>query len=580
MKRTSPVMNNTWNSRVNWKLIQTSASPAHIARLAEDLEISPALCSILHQRGMTSLEEMQFFLSPGLRYLQPLEDWPQLQQAADLIASSHDSGNRIAVWGDYDVDGITSAALLKDFFQSKGIDIRCYLPHRVQDGYGLNMAGMEKLAGEGIKTLITVDCGISHHSEISRARELGMHVILTDHHLPGSELPPANVIVNPQCSPCPYPGLAGVGSAFFLAAALNRTLPGPQMDIRDLLDLVALGTIADLVPLDRANRILVKNGLLLLSEGRRPGIYALKEASGLGGTDSIGAGQVGFALGPRINAAGRLDDPCQALELLLCRDLQQARTIAARLNTLNNERKKTEETILDMARQQANNYKDDSGLILFDPDWHPGVLGIVASRLVEEFYRPCLVLTRENGLIKGSGRSISGFNLYQGLCSLKSHLTGFGGHSQAAGLSLEPENLEELRTGFSRVISECIGPGPHQKEIVLDALLGLDELSPDFLQELELLQPFGPENPRPVFLSPPLKVLDQSLFGKDKHVRFDLKDPESGVKLRGQFWRQGRNLKETSLKGKNLTLAYTPGINVYQGLVSIRLNIREILDVS
>jgi len=573
-------MNNTWNSRVNWKVVQNSASPAHIARLAEALEISPALCSILHQRGMTSLDEMQFFLSPGLRYLTPLENWPQLQQAADLIASSLSLGDKIAVWGDYDVDGITSAALLKDFFRSRGIDIHCYLPHRVQDGYGLNIAGIEKLAREGIKTLITVDCGISHHSEISRAKELGMHVVLTDHHLPGSKLPPADVILNPQCSPCPYPGLAGVGSAFFLSAALNKTLPGARMDIRDLLDLVALGTIADLVPLDRANRILVKNGLLLLSEARRPGIYALKEASGLGGADNIGAGQVGFALGPRINAAGRLDDPFPALELLLSQDLQQARNIAARLNSLNNERKKTEENILEGAREQAKLYIDDSGLILYDPDWHPGVLGIVASRLVEEFYRPCLVLTRENGLLKGSGRSISGFDLYQGLCSLKKHLSGFGGHSQAAGLSMEPENLNVLRTDFSRAVRECLGPGPHQKEIVLDGLLGLDKLSPDFLQELELLQPFGPENPRPVFLSPALKVLDQSLFGRDKHVRFDLKDPESGIKLRGQFWRQGRNLKETSLKGKNLTLAYTPGINVYQGLVSIRLNIREILEIS
>ena len=573
-------MNNTWNPRVNWKVVQDSASPAHIARLAEALEISPALCSILHQRGMTSLDEMQFFLSPGLRYLTPLENWPQLQQAADLIASSLSLGDKIAVWGDYDVDGITSAALLKDFFRSRGIDIHCYLPHRVQDGYGLNIAGIEKLAREGIKTLITVDCGISHHSEISRAKELGMHVVLTDHHLPGSKLPPADVILNPQCSPCPYPGLAGVGSAFFLSAALNKTLPGARMDIRDLLDLVALGTIADLVPLDRANRILVKNGLLLLSEARRPGIYALKEASGLGGADNIGAGQVGFALGPRINAAGRLDDPFPALELLLSQDLQQARNIAARLNSLNNERKKTEENILEGAREQAKLYIDDSGLILYDPDWHPGVLGIVASRLVEECCKPCLVLTRENGLLKGSGRSLSGFDLYQGLCSLKSHLSGFGGHSQAAGLSMDPANLDVLRADFNRVVRECLGPGPHQKEIVLDAMLGLDRLSPDFLQELELLQPFGPENPRPLFLSPPLKVLDQSLFGKDKHVRFDLQDQKSGVKLRGQFWRQGRNMKKTGLKGRNLTLAYTPGINIYQGLVSIRLNIREILEVS
>ncbi|WP_291323550.1 single-stranded-DNA-specific exonuclease RecJ [Desulfonatronospira sp.] len=548
--------------------------------MADQLEISPVLCRILHQRGMTTLDEMQFFLSPGLRYLKPLESWPHLQQAADIIASSVNSHDEIAVWGDYDVDGITSTALLKEFFRSRGIEITSYLPHRIHDGYGLNTAGIEKLAAQGVRTLITVDCGISHHAEIARAKELGIRVILTDHHQPGQELPPADAVLNPRCSPCPYPELAGVGSAFFLAAALNKTLPGPQMDIRDLLDLVALGTIADLVPLDRANRILVKNGLLLLSEARRPGIYALKEASGLGGADIIGAGQVGFGLGPRINAAGRLDDPHLALELLLSRDLQQARTIAKKLNTLNNERKKTEDIILEKARDQAQMYKNDSGLVLFDPEWHSGVLGIVASRLVDEFYLPCLVLTRENGIIKGSGRSISGFNLYQGLCSLKSHLSGFGGHSQAAGLSMQPENLDSLRSGFNNVIKDCLGPGPYHRAMVMDARLGLDELSPDFLQELELLQPFGPENPRPVFQSPPLKVVEQSLFGNDKHVRFHLKDTDSGMQLQGQFWRQGHNLNHMSFKGKLLTLAYTPGINIYQGLVSIRLNIKEILEVS
>ncbi len=566
-------------SRLSWQLQEVPVSEDFLARRAQELNISATLCRLLYQRGMTTYQDMHFFLSPGLRYLPALETWPRLQEGADVIASSVASGQKIAIWGDYDVDGITSTALLREFFAHRGIEPRCYLPHRVQDGYGLNTAGIETLAREGVQTLITVDCGVSDHCEISRAKELGMRVVLTDHHLPGKDLPDAHVIINPKSSGDQHNELSGVGTVFFLAAALNRTLPGPSMDIRELLDLVALGTLADVVPLDSTNRILVKNGLLLLNQAQRPGIYALKEAAGFGGSDLLGAGEVGFGLAPRINAAGRLDDPSMALELLLCQDLEKARQIAGKLNRLNQQRKKTEDHILEQAREQVTRFTEDSGLVLFDPDWHPGVLGIVASRLAEEFYRPCFVLTQEDGLIKGSGRSISGFNLYQGLCSLQSELSGFGGHKLAAGLSMSPEKLENFREEFKRVTREWLGPVPLKKELTLDGLLDFKTLTPEFLQELELLQPFGPENPRPVFLSPPLKVLDQSLFGNDKHVRFLLQDTESGTNLRGQFWREGARWGQKSLRGKHIVLAYTPAINNYQGLISIRLNIKEILDI-
>jgi len=566
--------------KIKWKLRKPRASREQLHKLAHELEVSPILCALLHQRGMTTYEDMLFFLSPGLRYLPPLETWPELQEAATLITSFVSSGKKIAVWGDYDVDGIASAALLQDFFSLKGVTALTLLPHRIRDGYGLNMAGIEALARDEVKLLITVDCGISNHQEIARARELGMRVVLTDHHLPGRELPEADVVINPKCHDSPHESLAGVGTAFFLAAALNRTLPGTPIDVRILLDLVALGTIADLVPLDATNRILVKNGLLLLSEAKRPGIYALKEAAGFCGTDSVGAGEVGFGLAPRINAAGRLDDPALALELLLCKDMDRARRISGKLNTMNSQRKKTEEEILKQAREQAKQYPRHSGLALFDPRWHPGVLGIVASRLVEEFNRPCLVLTMEDGLIRGSGRSVAEFDLYLGLLTLQDQLCGFGGHSQAAGLSLLPEYLDSLRERFHHAVQEQLGPNLPQKEIELDAELGFDALSADFLQELELLQPFGPQNPRPVFLSPPLRVLDQTLFGKDRHVGFVLSDPDSGLRLRGQFWRQGNSLGQQSLKGKTLTLAYTPSMNTYRNLTSIRLNIREILEIT
>ncbi len=567
------------NTSVNWKVLKPDVSRAFLSDLAEKLEVSPLICSLLYQRGITTFEDMSLFLNPGLRYLPLLESWPELLDGASLIASEAAAGKKIVVWGDYDADGVTSAALLQDFFARKGIATRSYLPHRIREGYGLNPDGIETLAREGVRTLITVDCGISDHQEILRAKELGMSVVVTDHHLPGRDMPPADVIINPKCGHTPCPALSGVGTAFYLAAALNSLLPGPSVDVREFLDLVALGTIADLVPLDGPNRILVKNGLLLLSEGRRPGIYALKEKAGFGGADHIGSEEVGYGLGPRINAAGRLDSPETALELLLCQDRSKAAGLADKLNRLNEKRRKTENEILIQAREQAAQFINDPGLVLFDPEWHSGVLGIVASRMVDEFSRPCFVLTRENGVIRGSGRSAGNFDLYLGLSSMSNLLLGFGGHSQAAGVSMHPDGIDGFRNGFSRAILDQLGPDTSAEELILDACPGFDQLTPDFLQELELLQPFGPLNPKPVFLSPPLKVLDQTLFGKARHVGFMLSDPVSGLRLRGQFWRQGETWGRTGLKGRTIILAYTPGINTYRNLTSIRLNIREILRI-
>ncbi len=566
-------------TRIKWLLREPEPPPGEISDLAQSLDISPALCRLLYQRGMTTYEDIHFFLSPGLRYLKPLEEWDGLARAASLIADSISKNEKIAVWGDYDVDGITSVALIKDFFTRKGLDILPILPHRLEDGYGLNCQEIESLAREGVRTLITVDCGISNLQEVTRAVELGMKVILTDHHRPGEVLPQADAIINPKTCSCPHPELSGVGTAFFLMAALNNILPGQALDIRNFLDLVALGTIADLVELDRTNRILVKNGLLLLNKAERPGIRALKEVSGIHHKDSIGAGEVGFALGPRLNAAGRLDDPAMALELLLTPDFELAQNLAQRLNKLNDQRKKTEEQILAQARDMALGMLHNRALVLFDPQWHTGVIGIVASRMVDEFHRPCFVLTRENGLIKGSGRSIKGFDLYQGLCSLSHILIKFGGHGLAAGLSIEEDNLDDFRRMFDLEVVNTLGPEKAAREILLDGRLNFNELTPEFIAELELLQPLGPGNPRPVFLSPELLVLDQTLFGNDKHLRFNLKDPASGICLRAQFWRRGDSWGQTSITGRKVVLAYTPAVNTYRGVTSIRLNIREILAV-
>jgi len=566
---------------MQWEL-RPQPSRTKVIALAKKLNISPLMALLLYQRGLTSCEQMYFFLNPGLRYLSPLDKWPNLLPAARLVAQSVTQGEKLAVWGDYDVDGITATAVIKNFFSRRGYQIAHYIPNRLKNGYGLNIEGLEQLAGQGVKTLITVDCGISSHAEIARAKELGFKIIVTDHHLPQKDLPPADIIVNPKLGSSPCPDLAGVGVAFLLCAALNTLLPGDKLDIRQFLDLVALGTIADIVDLTGENRILVKNGLLLLNEAKRPGIRALKKVSGLDATATLGSGDVGFVLAPRINAAGRIGQPELALDLLLTEDIQTARTLARQLDKLNTDRKKIENEILEQAREQAVRLaqtKDKQGLVLYSPEWHPGVIGIVASRIVDEFYRPCLILTRENGLLKGSGRSIPEFDLYQGLLNLSHILYGFGGHKQAAGLSLVPENLDQLKSLFNQQVTRQLGPKPVEQKLVLDACLNFKDLTPVLLKELELLQPFGPGNPRPVFLGRNLSVQKQNLFGQGKHLGLFLRDEQSKITLRSQAWRKGEKWGQNNLENKTITIAFSPKLSVYNGLISIDIQIKEILDV-
>ncbi|THB71622.1 MAG: single-stranded-DNA-specific exonuclease RecJ, partial [Desulfovibrio sp.] len=434
-----------------WTTPPATPLPPQAAQWADALSISPFLAQLLWQRGLDSAEAMDLFLNPGLSRLPQPTELPGLDQAAGHLAASLGSNARIAVWGDYDVDGVTSSALLLDFFQQREIEAQAYLPHRSEEGYGLNIPGIELLAKQGVGLLLTVDCGVSDIEPIARARELGMDVIVTDHHLPGDQAPDVCAMVNPKLGPCNVPGLtdlAGVGVAFYLAAALNRRLPGEPLDMREFLDLVALGSLADVVPLTNVNRILVKNGLLKISEAKRPGIAALKEVAGFTAGADLNSTQVVFGLGPRINAAGRLDDARSALDLLLSPDMVTARPYAENLNQMNKARRKIEDEIHSEALEQAQNIlTDDSraGLVLYAPHWRSGVVGIVASRVVEAMYRPTLILCDDNGSIKGSGRSIPECNIHQAITQCADLCAHFGGHHQAAGLTLaDPDHLAPL----------------------------------------------------------------------------------------------------------------------------------------
>lgn len=567
---------------VTWKrkTLPRPVAEKDIRRLAAALQVSPITVRLLLLRGICEAEAMYRFLSPGLRYLLPLEYWPGVLDAARILARALAEGRKIAIWGDYDVDGITATVLAHEYLAQHGADVRYVIPDRRDHGYGLAEAGIQRLAADGVEVLLTVDCGIANAAEIALARRLGMEVVVADHHLPGADLPPATAIINPKLGNWPSADLSGVALSFLLMAAVGKFLPAPLVDIRHSLDLVALGTIADVIPLDEQNRILVKNGMLLISEARRVGIHALKEASGIPHTDQVGVGAIGYALAPRLNAAGRVGDPGLAVDLLLARDLRQARQLAQELDTLNTRRKETERGILAEALAQAEAQRDLPGLVLHGDSWHPGVIGIVASRIVERYGRPCIILTRENGLLKGSARSVPAFDLYQGLAECREHLTAFGGHKQAAGLKLEEAALPALRQAFAEAVRRQCGQdlgGPAPLEVDLEVPLAA--VQAQLLHELDLLQPFGPANPRPVFLSPPVAVTRQRFFGTGKHVELWLRDRD-GTHLRGVAWRLGETWKAMARSARSVRVAYTPKMSSFRGTVGIELTLHGIFPES
>lgn len=558
---------------------EASAQTKPDAALADQLGISPLLLHLLQLRGVTGMVEVDAFLSPHLRLLASPDQWPGVAAAAQTLCEALTQGKKLAVWGDYDVDGITASTLVLDVLEHHGFDVIPHLPDRCTEGYGLNAAALEKMAAEGVEALLTVDCGISDVDAVVKARKLGMTVVISDHHLPPAVLPEAHAICNPRLGDCPCPQLAGVGVAFFLLAELNNLLApatGKRYDMRNVLDLVALGTLADVVQLTSQNRILVKNGLLKIAEASRPGIAALKSVCKLAVAAKLGAGQVVFTLAPRINAAGRMGRAQLALETLRARTYDEGLALAQKLDSLNTERRVEEERIHGEARQQAALFPGSAGLVLYGQGWHPGIIGIVASRIVEEFNRPTLILCDDQTQLKGSGRSIREFDLHAGLTAIAHIFLGYGGHRLAAGVRLEKDKLEDLRTLFDQAVRAQLGDTLPAPSLTVDAELDFATASDAiFLRELELLQPFGPGNAEPVFASPPLTIKDRRTFGYTKeHVVLDVTDSKTGITLHAKAWRKAAELPD-AIRGREIRLAYTPRIDTYNGADSVDVRIRD-----
>jgi len=491
--------------------VVAEADDAATARLSRELPIHPLAARVLASRGLAEPAAAARFLDARLEDLPDPFTMKGMEAAVARIVRAVEEGGRIACYGDYDVDGVTSTALLAHFLAAAGANVQTYTPHRLVEGYGLNTGAVERLAAAGVGLIVTLDCGITSVAEVEAARHLGVDVVVVDHHTVPVELPAAAAILNPYQPGCGYPSkhLAAVGVAFNLALGLRRRLrqrgrfgaSRPEPNLREALDLVALGTVADVVPLVEVNRILVRWGLEELRRGKRPGVRALKRVAGIAEGTPVSAGQVGFRLGPRINAAGRLDDAGRGVRLLLASDDATATPLAEELDRENRarqelERQMLEEALADAAARVAGGAR---GLVLARDGWHPGVVGIVAARIAERFHRPVVIVGVADGVGKGSGRSIEGFHLYDALAACSAHLARFGGHRHAAGVTIAPADVPAFRAAFERHAAERLGeedlvPCTRIEGWVEEALL--DERA---AADLERLAPFGAGNPEPVF---------------------------------------------------------------------------------
>jgi len=498
--------------------------------LAADLAIPETLAALLLQRGLGAPLDAKAFLRPELARLSDPWSLADMPRATELIAGAVRSGAPILVHGDYDVDGQCAAALLTRVLRVAGARVHAFIPHRLRDGYDFGAAGLAEAERVGARLIVTCDCGITAVDAVRAASAAGREVIVTDHHLPGDVLPPAAAVLDPNRPDCPSPekGLCGAGVAFKLAQALAGTLGlSPNLPLH-FLDYVALSTVADVVPLLGENRILVRHGLRMLAHSHWAGLRALVETAGLGGKP-LRAGHIGFILGPRLNAAGRIGEPMGGLRLLLSDDPDEAAALARQLETLNARRQAMDQRVLDdaVSLADATLSPDDRALVLASDDWHPGVIGIVASRLVERYGRPTFLIAWDGAVGRGSGRSVVGFDLHAALARVGPLLERHGGHAMAAGLTVRRDRFEEFRVAFLGIAGELLAPDDLVPAHRVDLELPLGQVSEQLERLIRHLEPCGPGNPAPVFGVRGARAVDARRVGSN-HLRF-LLDDGSGV---------------------------------------------------
>mgnify|MGYP005747512475 CR=1 FL=1 len=547
-----------------------------VRSLARSCGFTPLAAAALCARGIDTPEAARAFLETDPAKLHDPMLLPDMAKARDTIRRAIEQGKKIAVFGDYDVDGVTSTCVITRVLRSLGADVRHYIPDRLSEGYGLSMGAMDRLAQDGIGLIVTVDSGVSAFEEIARARELGMEVVVTDHHECREELPDANAVVNPKRADSTYPfaELAGVGVAFKLACALAGD--GQQRAVLEqYADLVALGTVADVMLLVGENRIIVAAGLRRMAETQNVGLSMLLHESGQQGK-RLTASTISFILAPRINAAGRLGHADMAAELFLTDDPRRAQTLAMALCEQNKQRQATENQILEQALQKLRREYDpleDQVIVLAGEDWHHGVIGIVSSRICDRYACPTVLIALEDGIGKGSGRSVKGFNLYEALCDSAPLLERFGGHELAAGLTIREENIQQFHENMEAWAREHVNPQELMPILHIDCPIAPEFISTEATRGLDVLEPFGMGNPQPVFSMCDLLVEEITPISSDRHVRLTLsKDGQTYTAMLFGTGQGGCGFAQ----GNYVDAAFCLEINEYRGRCSVQLVIRDI----
>jgi single-stranded-DNA-specific exonuclease len=558
-----------------WEIKKHDRAAAN--QLAAELNVKPLIAALLISRGYDTPEKASYFLNPSFEHLHDPLLLKGMRAAADRVHRAIDNGEKVLIWGDYDVDGTTGTVLLRRTLKMLGCETCFHVPNRFTEGYGVNIPALEEAKADGVTLAITVDCGIRSFEPLEWARENGLDVIVTDHHLSDEVKgnPPAFAVVNPNQPGCEYPDkhLAGVGVAFKLAHVLLRE-HGMERYVPAFLKIAAIGTIADIMRLHGENRAIVSLGLRDLPKTKNPGLRALMEVSEC--REEMTSYHIGFRIAPRINAAGRMDVARHVIELFESEDEIEATRIAQLLDSRNRERQQVQQKITELALFETENVDRQHFVVVSGQDWHRGVIGLAASKIAERLYRPTIVLSAENGFAHGSGRSIGDFHLLNALESCSDLFEQFGGHAAAAGMKIKVDNIEELSRRLNEhaatiLTGEALTPVLH-----IDAPVSTTTLNLQLLDDLSAFEPFGAGNPKPVFVTSGLTLRDEPFVMKDKHLKFTLVD-EQRCGFEAVWWDGVDRAKgRTPTAGDRIEIAYTPEVNVWKGNRNLQLVVEDI----
>lgn len=544
-----------------------------VQKIAKEHNISELLSAILVNRNITDKKDIDVFLNPTRKDFHNPYLMPDMEQAVDRILMAIDKKEKVIIYGDYDVDGITSITVIKKFLKERGLDVGYYIPNRLDEGYGLNKEAVEKIANEGYTLIITVDCGISGIEEIKYAYEKGMEVIVTDHHEPLEELPKCVAVIDCKRKDNKYPfkNLAGCGVVFKLTQAISQKLNLDEKEYLKYLDIVCVGTISDIVPLVDENRVIAKLGLKLVEQTRNPGLKALLVASGY---KEVNSNTVSFGIAPRINACGRMGKEEEALKLFLTENIVEAGNITDKLNKYNRERQEIEKRIFEeaLSKIEKQHLDQNNVIVVGSENWHHGVIGIVASKITELYFKPSILICFEGSEGKGSGRSIPGFDLHEALCESSEYLEKYGGHEMAVGLSLKKENFQKFADKFEEIAKKA-----HTEEIEsvinIDEEITLKDVNIETVESLKALEPFGEANKLPVFIYKNLKIDSIRALSEGKHLKLTLKD--GNTIINGIGFNMGKYAEEFRISDKIDVLGVLE-INSFNGRDTIQINMRDI----